>query len=92
MHITDEDAETRDRAGMTPLLESMGGCFRSDRRVFERLKGDADEPFNRVFILCFPNDATRDRFFTDPDDLRVREAHFTGAVRSFRILATYHHA
>lgn len=92
MHITDQDAYARYRAGMTPILESMGGCFRYDMRVSELLKGDADEPFNRVFILSFPDDATRDRFFTDPDYLRVREAHFTGAVGSFRILATYHHA
>jgi uncharacterized protein (DUF1330 family) len=89
LRVIDEDGYARYRAGMTPILESMGGCFRYDMRVSELLRGQADEPFNRVFILSFPDDTTRGRFFADPDYLRIREQHFTRAVSSFKILAAY---
>lgn len=89
LRVSDEDRYARYRAGMTPILESMGGYFRYDMRVSELLRGQADEPFSRVFILSFPDAATRDRFFADPDYLRIREQYFTGAVSSFKILAAY---
>lgn len=89
MRVTDETGYTRYRAAMTPILESMGGCFRYDMRVSELLKGEADEPFNRVFILSFPDDAARDRFFADPAYQRARAEHFAGSVSSFTIMAAY---
>ncbi|MCC5822463.1 MAG: DUF1330 domain-containing protein [Phycisphaerales bacterium] len=89
MRITDEAGYARYRAAMTPILESMGGFFRYDMRVSELLKGEADEPFNRVFILSFPDDATKDRFFTDPAYLRAKEVHFAGSVSSFTLIASY---
>lgn len=89
MRISDEAGYARYRSGMIPVLESMGGGFRYDMRVSELLKGEAEEPFNRVFILSFPDETTRDRFFADPTYLRVRQQHFTGSVSSYRILASY---
>lgn len=89
LRVTDEDGYARYRAGMTPILESMGGFFRYDMRVSELLRGQADEPFNRVFILSFPDAATRDRFFADPDYLAVRVAHFEGSVGAVTVLARY---
>lgn len=89
LRVTDEDGYARYRAGMTPILETMGGFFRYDMRVSELLRGQADEPFNRVFILSFPDAATRDRFFADPDYLAVRAAHFEGSVGAVTVLARY---
>lgn len=89
MHVTDEDRYARYRAAMTPILESMGGFFRYDLRVSDTLKGDAAEPFNRLFILSFPDEATRDRFFADPAYQRAKAEHFERAVSSFTLIAAY---
>lgn len=91
MRVDDEDGYARYRAGMTPILESMGGSFRYDLRVSELLQGEAEDPFNRVFLMSFPDQATSERFFTDPGYLKVRETHFDGAVRSYQLIAAYSH-
>lgn len=89
MRITDEPAYARYRAAMTPILEAAGGFFRYDLRVAELLKGDAGEPFNRVFILSFPDEAAKDRLFNDPAYQKARAEQFEGAVSSFTIMAAY---
>lgn len=89
MRVADEAAYARYRAAMTPILGSMGGFFRYDMRVSELLKGEAAEPFNRLFILSFPDEATRDRFFADPAYARAKAEHFAGAVTSFALIASY---
>lgn len=89
MHVADEDRYRRYRTVMTPILESMGGTFRYDLRVAEMLRGDADEPFNRVFVLSFPDAATRDRFFADDAYAAAKAEHFDGAVSSWRTIAEY---
>lgn len=92
MRVDDEDGYARYRAGMTPILESMGGFFRYDMRVSELLRGEAQDPFNRVFILSFPDKATGERFFSDPAYLEVRADQFDDAVRSYSLIAEYTHA
>lgn len=89
MRITDEAAYARYRAAMAPILEAAGGLFRYDLRVAELLQGDATEPFNRIFILSFPDEAAKDRLFNDPAYQRARTEHFNGAVSSFTIMAAY---
>lgn len=89
MRVDDEGGYARYRAGMTPILETMGGFFRYDMRVSELIQGDADDPFNRLFILSFPDEATSARFFDDPAYKSVRSEHFDGAVRSYRVIAAY---
>ena len=89
LHITDESSYTTYRAHMTPLLESMGAHFRYDMRIAEHLKGDADEPFTRLFIISFPDEPTKDRFFTDERYQKIRQAHFENAVSSHTIISTY---
>lgn len=92
MHITDEAGYARYRQHMTPILESMGGCFRYDMRVSELLKGEADEPFNRLFILSFPDEAIREQFFSDERYQQIKREHFTAAVSSFTLIAQYQFA
>ena len=89
MRVADEPGYARYRAAMTPILESMGGFFRYDMRVSELLKGDAAEPFNRLFILSFPDDAARDRFFADPAYQQAKAEHFEGSVSSYTLIAAY---
>ncbi len=89
MRVDDEQGYARYRAGMTPILESMGGYFRYDMRVSELLKGEADDPFNRLFLMSFPDEASSERFFDDPAYQRVRAEHFDGAVRWYTLIARF---
>jgi uncharacterized protein (DUF1330 family) len=89
LRVTDDEGYTRYRAGMTPLLEAIGGFFRVDYRVSEQLQPASDEPVNRVFILSFPDSATREAFFADPAYLAVRAEHFEPAVARVEQLAGF---
>lgn len=89
LHVSDEAGYQRYRDGMTPLLEEVGGYFRYDMRVSELLKGDAEEPFNRVFIISFPDEQTKESYFTDERYLAVREEFFNPSVSSVRQISGY---
>lgn len=89
LHVTDDTIYDQYRAGMTPILETYGGSFRYDFRVNEMLKGKADDPFNRVFVISFPDETTKDAFFANEEYQAVRSAHFDQGVRSFRRIAEY---
>ncbi len=91
LHVTDEAGYTNYRAGMTPILHDMGAYFRLDLRVSEMLKGDADDPFNRVFIISFPDQDTMDRFFSNEQYQDVRSQHFDPSVKSFAKIAAFTH-
>ncbi|MBL4698959.1 MAG: DUF1330 domain-containing protein [Phycisphaerales bacterium] len=90
LHVIDDNSYDQYRAGMTPILDSFGGYFRFDFRVSEMLKGEADDPFNRVFILSFPDQVSKEKFFADEAYKAVRAAHFDQAVRSVQQIAQYH--
>jgi uncharacterized protein (DUF1330 family) len=87
LHVTDDESYDRYRAAMTPLLEARGGFFRVDYRVAEVLKGE--EGVNRVFIISFPDEATKDAFFADPAYVAARAEHFEPAVAGGDIIAAY---
>ena len=89
LHVTDDTIYDQYRAGMTPLLETHGGYFRYDFRVSEMLKGKADDPLNRVFVISFPDEETMNKFFADEAYKAVRDAHFGPSVRSFERIASY---
>ncbi|MBZ0172635.1 MAG: DUF1330 domain-containing protein [Phycisphaerales bacterium] len=88
LHVSDEAAYARYREAMTPLLEARGGFFRLDFRVAEVLRGP-DSRVNRVFIISFPDQATMDGFFDDPEYKQIRAAHFDPAVESGGVIATF---
>jgi len=89
LHVTDDRHYDQYRAGMTPILETYDGYFRYDFRVNEMLKGKADDPFNRVFVISFPDETTKDAFFANEEYRAIRSAHFDRAVRSFGRIAQY---
>ncbi|MBL4670607.1 MAG: DUF1330 domain-containing protein [Flavobacteriales bacterium] len=89
LHVSDDDQYDLYRAGMLPLLEALGGFFRYDLRVSEHLKGDADDPYNRVFIISFPDEDTKDQFFNGDAYKAVRAKHFDASVKSGGIIASY---
>ena len=80
LYVKDRELYARYRAGMTPLLAAHGGHFGLDLWVEEVLRSPVDEPFNRLFTLCFPSQEQRDAFFSNPDYLAVRKAYFEPSV------------
>jgi len=89
LHVTDNESYSSYRAAMTPLLEAAGGSFRYDFTIAETLKGVTDPPINRLFVISFPDEATKDRFFADPTYVAAKEEFFESAVDLVDIIATY---
>lgn len=89
LHVVDDEIYTKYRAGMTPILKDHGGYFRYDFRVSEMLQGQADDPFNRVFVLSFPDKDTKERFFSNEAYLKVRGHYFDTSVQSSNIMAAF---
>jgi uncharacterized protein (DUF1330 family) len=87
MNVTDPKGYAAYRAAMTPILESMGGSFTYDLIVGQALKNPTPHPITRVFTMRFPDRATRDKFFADPNYLKARETHFTKSVDGYTVMA-----
>jgi uncharacterized protein (DUF1330 family) len=89
LHVTDSESYSTYRAAMTPLLEAVGGSFRYDFSIAETLAGVTVPPINRLFVISFPDEATKDAFFTDPDYLAAKKEHFEASVDKVDIMAEY---
>ncbi len=77
------------RDEMIPILESYGGGFGYDFKVSEVLKSQTKAPINRVFTIFFPDQYSRDSFFSNAEYLQVRQRHFEKSVSTTTIIATY---
>jgi uncharacterized protein (DUF1330 family) len=89
LNVVDQEEYASYRAGMTPLLEAAGGTFAYDFEVARTLKADAAHPINRVFLIRFPDRATRDQFFSSPAYLAIRERYFANSVQGATRIAEY---
>jgi uncharacterized protein (DUF1330 family) len=87
--VTDHETYAQYRAEIAPLLEAAGGGFRYDFEVARTLKKAVEHDINRVFVLRFPDRATKERFFSDPRYLEIRDRLFNKAVQATAILAEY---
>lgn len=92
LHVTDDAAYTRYRAGMTPLLAARGGGFAVDVHVREQLAPTLHPAINRLFVIHFPDVAAKQAFFADPAYLAVRAEHFEPAVAAVYELAAWDRA
>jgi uncharacterized protein (DUF1330 family) len=86
--IDDDARYDQYRAGMIPILESLGGYFRYDFRVSETLKAPEGEKFNRVFVLSFPDEHANKLFFQHDAYRAVRDKFFDTSVKSATIIAS----
>jgi uncharacterized protein (DUF1330 family) len=89
MHITDPDLYAEYRRQMTPLLEQHGGSFGVDVWVQEVLRSSAEEPFNRLFTIQFPDEEKLEAFFAHPEYKAIRDRYFEPAVASFAELGRF---
>lgn len=77
------------RQDIAPLLRAAGGRFRYDFKVTEVLPAEAAPRVNRVFVLEFPDHASREAFFADERYLEIKRRLFTPAVSDAIIVAEY---
>ncbi len=89
LHVTDDDAYTRYREGMMPILEEYGGSFRYDFRISEVLRSETSDAINRLFVISFPDAQTKNAFFADEAYAKIRREFFEPAVQTVTTLAEY---
>lgn len=89
LEVTDDRQYWEYRRVMAPILASFGGGFGYDFKVSETLISQTDHPINRVFTIFFPDEDTKERFFSDPAYAEAKAAHFDGAVGHTTIVASY---
>ncbi len=89
LQVSDPAGYQKYREAMTPLLTSRGGSFGYDFEVSRVLKGETDDPINRVFTIRFPNDDTIEEFFSDGEYLAIKRKFFESSVASTTVIAKY---
>jgi len=89
LHVTDESGYQQYRAQIMPILHSYGGDFRYDFRIAEVLVNGSPHPINRVFVIRFPDQTAKEKFFADPAYLQARKAYFETSVDGFSVIAEF---
>ena len=77
------------RAAIAPLMEGLGGRFRYDFEVARTLKSEASHEINRVFVIQFPDRASKEKFFADARYVEIRARLFDKSVNGTAIIAEY---
>ncbi|KDM93269.1 DUF1330 domain-containing protein [Photobacterium galatheae] len=89
LDVSDNEGYANYRHAMTPILSAYGGSFGYDFQVSEVLLSQVSEPINRVFTIRFPNELQKNKFFQDPDYVKVKEQFFSQSVRHTTMIARY---
>ena len=89
LNVVDDEEYQAYRDQMMPILHRYGGGFGYDFRVSEVLRSETDAPINRVFPIHFPDEATKDAFFSNPEYLEIKQRHFQTSVTDITLVATY---
>jgi uncharacterized protein (DUF1330 family) len=87
--VADHQKYAQYRAEIAPLLEAAGGGFRYDFEIARTLKSEADQEINRVFVLQFPDRASKESFFADSRYVEIRARLFEKAVAGTAMIAQY---
>ena len=87
--VTDQESYAKYRSEMRPLLEEAGGAFRYDFDVARALYGEGAGEVNRLFVIRFPSESNKDRFFADPRYVEIRRRLFDPAVKARVLIAEY---
>ena len=89
LNVIDDEKYARYRDEIAPLMQSAGGRFRYDFTIARTLKHEAGHEINRLFVVHFPDRATKDHFFADPKYVEIRSRLFEKAVKGATIIAEY---
>ena len=89
LHVINNDVYQDYRERMTPILIEFGGGFGYDFRIAEVLESRADHEINRVFTIYFPDEDTKQRFFSGESYRAIRAEFFEASVASTTVIAEY---
>jgi uncharacterized protein (DUF1330 family) len=92
LEVVDHELYTRYRKEMRPILEENGGTFRYDFDIARVLHSESGPPINRVFVIQFPDAASKERFFADSRYREIRRRFFEPSVRATTMIAEYVHS
>ena len=87
LFVLDHEKYGQYRREIAPLLCAAGGRFRFDLEVARVLKSEEDHDINRLFVINFPDSASKERFFKDPQYIEIRARLFEKAVGASTIIA-----
>lgn len=87
--VQDQARYEQYRSEIRPLLEEIGGAFRYDFIVARVLQSENGAEINRAFVLRFPDQSSKERFFADPRYLEIRRRWFEPAVKARVTIAEY---
>ena len=80
LYVSDETKYQQYRDNMIPILKTYGGSFRYDFKVGETLKSEFGDHLNRVFVISFSDQESKENFFNDEEYKKVRSKYFDKAV------------
>jgi uncharacterized protein (DUF1330 family) len=89
LFVVDHKKYAQYRAEIAPLREAVGGRFRYGFEVARTLKSEAGDDINRLFVIQFPDRASKEPFFTDSQYVEIRARLFEKAVKRTAIIAEY---
>lgn len=89
LNLKDEKGYQDYRNAMRPLLEEHGGGFRYDFKIEKVLKSEVDHPINRVFIIYFKNKDFSDKFFSNPEYIKIKKEYFETSVLDTAVISQY---
>ena len=87
--VVDQKVYAQYRKEMRPLLEEAGGSFRYDFDVARTIQSEDGADINRAFVLQFPSQANKERFFADPRYVEIKSRLFDPAVKQ-RVFISEH--
>jgi len=87
--VVDQDTYAQYRKEMRPLLDEAGGAFRYDFDVARTLHSEVGADINRVFVLQFPNQSNKERFFADPRYVEIKHRLFDPSVKERVFISEY---
>jgi len=89
LFVINHEKYSQYRLEIAPLLRAAGGEFRYDLEVARVLKSKDDHDINRLFVIKFPDRASKDRFFNNPQYVEIRTRLFEEAVGARTNIAEY---
>lgn len=90
LQVVDRERYAQYRKEMGPLLAAAGGDFRYDFEIDRVLRSEeGGAGITRVFVLRFPDKASKERFFAEPRYLEIRQRLFDPAVKARVSIAEY---
>ena len=89
VNVIDDEAYQKYRDEMAPILKSYGGGFNYDFKVSEVLRSTTKNPINRIFTIYFPDEDSKNSFFSNEEYLQIKQKHFETSVTDTTIIATY---